>query len=325
MIREHNNIVVVKMRSRRDSGNDVTSSSSSDESGFIARTQHQQQQQAQKQQRSREESSAVSSSASSYVRDRNSNRQRREVSPTPGPSRRPPQPSPPPLRQTRNNDTNQGGEGNDEDDSEDNETFASNARSESRRSADHSVRNRSGTSSSSSGFLEDPNSNTVENTTVNDNSANISKGANAKRKLVTEEDYTFNEDEEPPAKVVRISPSISRNTARKSSSNSFNTNKNQTRPSSSKQRVTKKIDKSNVKRPKRYRPGVKALQEIRKYQRSTNLLIPALPFSRLVREIVQNVVGPNSYGFRFQSAAIKVRLLPFLNHIISHLLLVIIE
>jgi hypothetical protein len=32
----------------------------------------------------------------------------------------------------------------------------------------------------------------------------------------------------------------------------------------------------------RLRPGTKALQEIRRYQRSTDLLLPKLPFSRLV-------------------------------------------
>lgn len=34
---------------------------------------------------------------------------------------------------------------------------------------------------------------------------------------------------------------------------------------------------------KRYRPGMKALSEIRKYQNSTELLIRKLPFARLVR------------------------------------------
>ncbi|CAG5124893.1 unnamed protein product, partial [Candidula unifasciata] len=36
---------------------------------------------------------------------------------------------------------------------------------------------------------------------------------------------------------------------------------------------------------KRRRPGTVALKEIRQYQKSTNLLIRKLPFSRLVREI----------------------------------------
>ena len=65
-----------------------------------------------------------------------------------------------------------------------------------------------------------------------------------------------------------------------------------------------------VKQPqpakKKYRPGTKALQEIRKFQNTTNNLIPALPFSRLVREICQEVARHHGGELRFQSAAIKV-------------------
>ena len=38
----------------------------------------------------------------------------------------------------------------------------------------------------------------------------------------------------------------------------------------------------------RYRPGTIALREIRRYQKSTELLIRKLPFNRLVQEIVQD-------------------------------------
>jgi histone H3 len=44
----------------------------------------------------------------------------------------------------------------------------------------------------------------------------------------------------------------------------------------------------NRKKPHRFRPGTVALREIRKYQKSTNLLIRKLPFQRLVREIAQD-------------------------------------
>ncbi len=40
-----------------------------------------------------------------------------------------------------------------------------------------------------------------------------------------------------------------------------------------------------MKKPHRYRPGTVALREIRKYQKSTELLIRKLPFQRIVREI----------------------------------------
>lgn len=48
-----------------------------------------------------------------------------------------------------------------------------------------------------------------------------------------------------------------------------------------------------VKKPHRFRPGTVALREIRKYQRSTDLLIRKLPFQRLVREIAQGFKGFN--------------------------------
>jgi histone H3 len=41
-------------------------------------------------------------------------------------------------------------------------------------------------------------------------------------------------------------------------------------------------------RKHRYRPGTVALREIRKYQKSVNLLIRKAPFARLVREIAQD-------------------------------------
>ncbi|MED6278317.1 hypothetical protein CHARACLAT_022512 [Characodon lateralis] len=48
--------------------------------------------------------------------------------------------------------------------------------------------------------------------------------------------------------------------------------------------------KSTAASPKkrRFRPGTKALMEIRKYQKSTNLLIRKTSFARLVREVCQS-------------------------------------
>ena len=43
-----------------------------------------------------------------------------------------------------------------------------------------------------------------------------------------------------------------------------------------------------IKKPHRWRPGTAALREIRRYQKSTNLLLRKLPFQRLVREIAQD-------------------------------------
>uniref|UniRef100_A0A915E999 Histone H2A/H2B/H3 domain-containing protein n=1 Tax=Ditylenchus dipsaci TaxID=166011 RepID=A0A915E999_9BILA len=54
-----------------------------------------------------------------------------------------------------------------------------------------------------------------------------------------------------------------------------------------------------LKRPHRYRPGTVALREIRRYQKSTDLLIRKLPYQRLVREIAQEY----KTDLRFQSSA----------------------
>jgi len=71
-----------------------------------------------------------------------------------------------------------------------------------------------------------------------------------------------------------------------------------------KQLATKAARKSTpatggVKNSHRYRPGTVALREICRYQKSTELLIPKLPFQRLVREIAQDF----KTDLRFQSSA----------------------
>ena len=43
-----------------------------------------------------------------------------------------------------------------------------------------------------------------------------------------------------------------------------------------------------VKKPRRYRPGTVALREIRRYQNTTDTLIPKRSFQLLVQEVIQN-------------------------------------
>ena len=69
-----------------------------------------------------------------------------------------------------------------------------------------------------------------------------------------------------------------------------------------------KAPKEGVKKPHRFRPGTVALKEIRRYQKSTELLIRKLPFQRLVREIAGDhkvITSPLCGKVRFQSLAIK--------------------
>jgi histone H3 len=57
-----------------------------------------------------------------------------------------------------------------------------------------------------------------------------------------------------------------------------------------------------IRNPHRFRPGTVALRQIRRFQKSTELLIQKLPFQRLVREIAQGFKS----GLRFQSSAVSV-------------------
>lgn len=59
--------------------------------------------------------------------------------------------------------------------------------------------------------------------------------------------------------------------------------------------------KQKLQKVHRYRPGEVALREIRRYQRSTEMLIPALKFQRLVREILLK----NKLGYNMQAGAIS--------------------
>ncbi|KAK1329098.1 hypothetical protein QTO34_011276 [Cnephaeus nilssonii] len=95
--------------------------------------------------------------------------------------------------------------------------------------------------------------------------------------------------------VSRIAMARTKQTARKSTGGK----------APRKQLATKAARKSapatgGVKKPHRYRPGTVALREIRRYQKSTELLIRKLPFQRLVREIAQDF----KTDLRFQSSAV---------------------
>ena len=65
-----------------------------------------------------------------------------------------------------------------------------------------------------------------------------------------------------------------------------------------------KLTTGGVKKPHCYKPGMVALCEIRRFQKSTELLIAMLPFQRLVHEIAQNLSKPyHVFDLWFQSAA----------------------
>lgn len=100
--------------------------------------------------------------------------------------------------------------------------------------------------------------------------------------------------------------STTRQSARKSTarSNAAESNDNKLRlrlPTARKS--TSRISKTSGNRTNKgyYRPGVVALKEIRRYQKTTDLIIRKLPFQRLLREILLNL----KTDYRFQVAAVE--------------------
>jgi histone H3 len=67
-----------------------------------------------------------------------------------------------------------------------------------------------------------------------------------------------------------------------------------------KQLASKAGEETKARKKPRFRPGTVALREIRKYQKSTELLIRRAPFQRLVREVAQDF----KTDLRFQASAV---------------------
>lgn len=58
-------------------------------------------------------------------------------------------------------------------------------------------------------------------------------------------------------------------------------------------------------RKRRYRPGTRALKEIRQYQRTSDLLLRKLPFCRLVRQLCQDHFARPGDVYRWQGQALE--------------------
>ena len=72
---------------------------------------------------------------------------------------------------------------------------------------------------------------------------------------------------------------------------------------SGKSKVSKAAAKSSAdatskgeRKKGRFKPGTVALREIKRYQKSTSLLIPRAPFSRLVRDICSGIDNELRFG-----------------------------
>ncbi|KAK9841562.1 hypothetical protein WJX74_007955 [Apatococcus lobatus] len=74
---------------------------------------------------------------------------------------------------------------------------------------------------------------------------------------------------------------------------------------------------TSPRKPHRFRPGTVALREIRRYQRSTDLLIRKLPFARLCREIT-NSFAPEPFRWTAEALlAIQEAAEDFMVHLLE--------
>lgn len=84
------------------------------------------------------------------------------------------------------------------------------------------------------------------------------------------------------------------------------------------QKTLATTQRRKIKKPHRFRPGTRALIEIRQNQKESELIFAKLPFARLVREVMQDLgtikpgdsarnaanIGLNTAGMMFQGSAI---------------------
>ncbi|ESO95886.1 hypothetical protein LOTGIDRAFT_227172 [Lottia gigantea] len=73
--------------------------------------------------------------------------------------------------------------------------------------------------------------------------------------------------------------------------------------STSRRDARSEINETTQKQKRRFRPGTKALKEIKKYQKSTNLLLRKLPFSRVIREVVQELFPSTRFFWKASAIA----------------------
>ncbi|KAF8591517.1 histone-fold-containing protein [Ramaria rubella] len=115
--------------------------------------------------------------------------------------------------------------------------------------------------------------------------------------------------DDSPAKKTGTGRSPKKSTARKSTGGKA-PRKSLPSAAARARAAAQEVEDERTSRKKRFRPGTVALREIRKYQKSTDLLLLKLPFSRVVREIALDMITDEGkgydegYGLRWQSSAI---------------------
>lgn len=125
--------------------------------------------------------------------------------------------------------------------------------------------------------------------------------------------YSFDSPRRNPESRKRFSNTSTRSPrdmeltrgANRSTRSSAGTNRtaNQFRKAAQKQPQQATTRRKQTK-PRRHKNGVQALKEIRKLQGSTHTLIPKLPFSRVVREVMMNRAGYSNQDMRITREAL---------------------
>ena len=75
------------------------------------------------------------------------------------------------------------------------------------------------------------------------------------------------------------------------------------KPDASKPTITEGKDTA-TKKKRHFRPGTLALREIKKLQKTTNLIVPRMPFARLARDIAMQV-QPDSKTYKWRASALE--------------------
>ncbi|KRX00808.1 Histone-fold [Pseudocohnilembus persalinus] len=100
-----------------------------------------------------------------------------------------------------------------------------------------------------------------------------------------------------------------RGNEKKSNKMNLNSNINNKNKNNSEKQIQRKFETSKQQVVRKFRPGEKALKEIKKYQKVEGLLIRKLPFQRLVRDVTRKIQESSGLGdqqTRWTSQAITI-------------------
>ena len=134
-----------------------------------------------------------------------------------------------------------------------------------------------------------------------DNNKSSSSSSSSSADYGSNSNNTTTADDVAASTITKIRDSASRKQSRKGSKPMRKDVKSMKRPRVPPRRTAPAT--GGIKKPHRYRPGTVALREIRRYQKSTDLLIRKAPFQRLIREIAQ-VKQQTTYTHRLSINAI---------------------